>query len=75
MELCAYRLTSPGIGKEAGCTLGENRNMYLGLFHAPTVVASALKTAVFAASLFSLLGYEVLPKFDGTAPISFKRSA
>lgn len=44
---------------------GENRNMYLGLFHAPTVVASALKTAVFAASLFSLLGYEVLPKFDG----------
>ncbi len=65
VELCAYRLTSPGIGKEAGCTLGENRNMYLGLFHAPTVVASALKTAVFAASLFSLLGYEVLPKFDG----------
>lgn len=63
--MCAYRLTSPGIGKEAGCTLGENRNMYLGLFHAPTVVASALKTAVFAASLFSLLGYEVLPKFDG----------
>ena len=44
---------------------GENRNMYLGLFHAPTVVASALKTAVVAASLFSLLGYEVLPKFDG----------
>ena len=64
VELCSYRLTSPGMGKEVGCTLGENRNMFLGLFHAPTVVASALKTAVFASSLFDLLGYQVLPAYD-----------
>ena len=64
VELCAFRLTTPGAGKEVGCTLGQNRNMFMGLFFAPTVVESALKTAVFAASLFDLLGYEVFPKVD-----------
>lgn len=64
VELCSYRLTSPGIGKEVGCTLGENRNMYMGLFFAPTVVVSAIKTAVFGAALFSVLGFEVYPTFD-----------
>lgn len=64
VELCAYRLTSPGMGKEVGCTLEQSRSMFMGLFLAPTVVASAVKTAVLAASLFSSLGYEVYPRFD-----------
>lgn len=61
VELCAHRLTSPGMGREVGCSLGENKPMYMGLFHAPTVTAAALKTAVFAASLLASFGFEVLP--------------
>lgn len=61
VELCAYRLTSPGMGKEVGCTLGQSRAMFMGLFFAPTVVASALKTAVFTAALFQRLGFPVYP--------------
>ena len=61
VELCSYRLTTPGTGKEIGCTLDELRNLYLGFFLAPTVVASALKTAVFAAALFEQLGYKAYP--------------
>lgn len=64
IEQCACRLTAPGVGKEVGCTLGELRGMFLGLFFAPTVVASALKTAVFAAALFERLGFEVFPHWD-----------
>lgn len=64
IEMCAYRLTSPGIGKEAGCTLGQNRNILMGLFFAPTVVGEALKTAIFAARLLELLGFEVTPKYN-----------
>ncbi|RKJ55588.1 hypothetical protein D7Y09_04885 [bacterium 1XD42-1] len=64
IELCACRLTAPGVGKEVGCTLGELREMYLGLFHAPTVVASALKTAVFASALLAKMGFAVSPAFD-----------
>lgn len=64
VELCACRLTVPGVGKEVGCTLGELREMFLGLFHAPTVVASALKTAVFAAALLERMGFTVYPAFD-----------
>lgn len=64
VELCACRLTAPGVGKEVGCTLGELRGMFLGLFHAPTVVAAALKTAVFAAALLERLGFHVYPTFD-----------
>jgi len=52
------------MGKEVGCTLGQTRNMFMGLFFAPDVVASALKTAVFASAYFDLLGYEVYPKYD-----------
>jgi len=62
VELCAHRMTAPGVGREVGCTLGESKNMYMGLFFAPEVVAAALKTAVFAAALFEAMGYEVLPK-------------
>ena len=61
IELCAHRLTAPGMGREVGCTLDESKNMYLGLFFAPTVVASALKTAVFAAALFGRVGFAVAP--------------
>lgn len=64
VELCACRLTAPGVGKEVGCTLGELREMFLGLFHAPTVVAAALKTAVFAAALLERMGFAVFPSFD-----------
>lgn len=66
VQMCAYRLTSPGAGKEVGCTLDQNRNMYLGLFMAPEVVASALKTSSFACALFSRLGFECFPKPNET---------
>ena len=64
VELCACRLTSPSTGKEIGCTLDELRSLYMGLFFAPTVVCSALKTAVFASALFEELGYSVSPRFN-----------
>ncbi len=64
VELCAYRATTPGLGKEVGCTLGENRNMFMGIFHAPHIVGEALKSAVFAASLFENLGFSVTPASD-----------
>ena len=62
VELCSYRLTCPGMGKEVGCTLGQSRSMFMGLFFAPSVVANALKTSCFALKLFELLGFEVYPK-------------
>lgn len=64
IEKCAYRLTCPGVGREVGCTLGHNRELYMGLFSAPTVVGSALKAAVFTSCLFEELGFSVTPKFD-----------
>ena len=64
VEGAAMRLTCPGIGKECGSTLGNNRLLYQGLFMAPHTVAQALKTAVFAARLMELLGYETEPKSD-----------
>lgn len=64
VELCAYRLTAPGVGKEVGASLGHNRELYMGLFSAPHVVGEALKTAVYAAALFEMLGYKTTPRFD-----------
>lgn len=64
VDMCAQRLSAPGVGKEVGCTLGNTRALFMGLFFSPSVVASAVKTAVFAASLCELLGYEVTPKSD-----------
>ena len=64
VELCAARLTAPGIGKEIGASLGNNRELFLGVFSAPHVVGEALKTAVFASALFEELGYTVTPKSD-----------
>ena len=61
VEQCAYRLTCVGMGKEVGCSLNMCREMYLGLFMAPEVVANARKIGVFAAELFRLLGFECLP--------------
>ena len=64
VEQCAYRLTTPGLGREVGCTLGNNRELFMGAFHAPHVTGEALKTAVFAAALFSQFGYDVTPRWD-----------
>ena len=61
VEGAAMRLTAPGIGGECGCTLGQNRLLYQGLFLAPHTVAQALKTAVFAAGVMERLGYETQP--------------
>ena len=64
VEAAAYRLTSPGVGGECGATLGINRLLYQGLLMAPHTVAQAMKTVVFCARLFELLGYETSPSFD-----------
>ena len=61
MENAAYRLTSPGLGKEVGASLGILPNFYQGLFLAPTVTASALKGAIFAANIYERLGFAVVP--------------
>lgn len=64
INLVAERLTAPGEGKEVGPTLGINKSILQGLFMAPSVVASSLKTAVFASKMLEELGYMVEPKFD-----------
>lgn len=64
IELCAERLTSPGIGKEIGPSLNQNTLLLKGLFFAPTVVASSVKTAVFASRLLQKLNYKVEPEYD-----------
>lgn len=61
IDYCAARLTSPGLGKEVGASLGMNPSFYQGLFMAPTVVAAALKGAVLAANAYERLGFSVLP--------------
>lgn len=61
VENCSYRLTTPGLGKEVGANLGVMSLLYQGLFLAPTVVASALKGAIFAANLFEKYNFNVIP--------------
>ncbi len=61
VENCSFRLTSPGLGKEVGASLGVTRNIAQGLFMAPTVTASALKGAVFAANIYEALGFKTVP--------------
>ncbi|MBE5865969.1 MAG: hypothetical protein E7292_07140 [Lachnospiraceae bacterium] len=61
VENAAYRLTSPGLGKEVGASLGILTNFYQGLFLAPTVTAGALKGAIFAANIYEKLGFGVVP--------------
>ncbi len=64
VENAAFRLTSPGLGREVGASLDANRSFYQGLFMAPQAVASALKGAVFAAALYNGLGFSVCPEPD-----------
>lgn len=64
VERCSYRMTTPGLGREIGASLGMNRSLYMGLFHAPHVVGQALKTAIFASALIEKMGYKVLPRFN-----------
>lgn len=66
VEQCAFRLTAPGLGKEVGATLGLNQTLFQGLFLAPTVVAGALKGAIFAANIYEALGFSVIP--NGSEP-------
>lgn len=61
VDMCAYRLTAPGLGKEVGATLGLNRQFFQGLFLAPVVTAGALKGAIFAANIYEKLGFDVIP--------------
>lgn len=61
IEQAAYRLSSPGLGKEVGATIGVNKDFYQGLFLAPTVVAGALKGAVFAANVYEKAGFKCVP--------------
>lgn len=63
VERCSYRMTTPGIGREVGASLGLNRELYMGLFHAPHVVGEALKTAVYISALFASFGYDVTPAY------------
>ena len=77
VELAAYRLTAPGLGKEVGASLQVNSSFYQGLFLAPTVVASALKSAIFAANLYERLGFTASPsgseeRHDIIQAIAFK---
>ena len=64
IDRASYRLTAPGLGKEVGATLGLNQPFFQGLFLSPTVVAGALKGAVFAANVYEKLGFSVVP--DGS---------
>lgn len=66
VEQAAYRLSSPGLGKEVGATLGVNQSFYQGLFLSPVVVVGALKGAIFAANVYEKAGFVVRP--DGSEP-------
>lgn len=63
IELCAERLTAPGIGKEIGPSLGQNTQLLKGLFFAPQVVSSSVKTAIFTSRILEKLGFDVEPKY------------
>lgn len=64
VELVSYRLTSPGTGGEVGATIGQNKNMYKGLFYAPHTTAQALKTMYLAAYVFEKMGYNPAPRWN-----------
>lgn len=64
VDRCAYRLSAPGLGQEVGANFGVMRDFYQGFFLAPTVTASALKGAVFAAAVYEKLGFSVVPKSE-----------
>lgn len=64
IDLCSYRLTTPGTGKEVGCTLDEKRGLFMGLFAAPTVTGDATKVAVYTTALFEELGFATSPQYS-----------
>ena len=64
VEQCSYRLTTPGTGKEIGCTLGNSRELFMGAFNAPHVTGEAVKTAIFTSALYDLLNFVVTPGYD-----------
>ena len=64
IELCAERLTAPGVGKEIGPSLNQNPSLIKGLFFAPSVVEISVKTAIFASKILEMLGYNVEPKYN-----------
>ncbi|HIW85364.1 MAG TPA: methionine gamma-lyase family protein [Candidatus Eubacterium faecipullorum] len=64
VEKCAYRLTTPGLGKEVGATLGMNRELYMGLFYAPHTVGEALKSVVYISALYGGFGFDTTPAYD-----------
>ena len=64
VNLCAERLTLPGEGMEVGPSLGVNREFLMGLYHAPSVVASSLKTAILTSAMLEDLGYKVSPSYN-----------
>ena len=64
VEQCSYRLTTPGTGKEIGCTLGNSRELFMGAFNAPHVTGEAVKTAIFTSALYDLLNFGVTPGYD-----------
>ncbi len=66
VEKCAYRLTTPGLGREVGATLGHSRELFMGIFSAPHVVGEALKTAAFTSALFTLMGFDPTPAVGET---------
>ena len=66
IELCSYRLTTPGLGKEVGATLGQSRELFMGIFNGPHVVGEALKTAAFTSALFTLMGFDPTPSVGET---------
>ena len=64
VELISYRMTVPGLGREVGATLGQNRTMFEGFFLAPHIVSESLKGAVFASALMESLGYDTCPAYN-----------
>ncbi len=64
VEICSYRLTTPGTGRELGATISTKREMFLGAFNAPHITGEAMKTGVFACSLFKQMGYGVSPELE-----------
>ncbi len=66
VELCAYRMTTPGLGREVGATLGQSRDLFMGIFSAPHVVGEALKTAVYTSAIMKQLGFDSTPTVHET---------
>jgi cystathionine beta-lyase family protein involved in aluminum resistance len=64
VNLASYRMTVPGLGREVGATIGQNRSLFQGFFMAPHTVAESLKGAVFASALFEELGYKTCPTYN-----------